>query len=177
MGAQTRGACPSPGPRRTRACTGRTANLSLPSGPACTHLNLDPCRLNTRLEVDGRSNNATRWANHSTPQAGDNSRSKGGVNLSSKGGSNRNRCTTCHRRFHLGFDAQAVASALTISGVSVRYAVRETQPCRIDQSTTNPPCSSRGSSSNQTVGARITPERVKPTRLVPPPAVLSPNMK
>ena len=140
-------------------------------------LNPGPCNPRRLLAGDGLSNNATPWGGNNSPMLGDNRSNKGGFSRNSRAGFSPHPCTTCLRPSPPACVAQGVGSALTVSGASVRCAGRGIPPCRTDYSSTKAPFSSSSSSSNQTDGACITPERVKPTRFVPPPAVLSPNMK
>ena len=144
----------------------------------CLKPSLGPCSLNRPWAADGRVSSATCSGNPSSnSKAGVNSHNKAGANLSRRAGCNPNRCTTFHRPSLPACDARDVVSALTDNGGSVPFVGLGTQRCRIDQSSSNCPFSSKASSSNQIDGLRMTPEMVNPTLLLPPPAVLSPNMK
>lgn len=143
----------------------------------CHKPNPAPCSLNSPWVVAGRVSSATRSGNLSNSKVGGNSRSKAGFNPNSRAGRNRNRCTTFHPPFLPVCDARVVASVSMGNGVSVLCVGLEIPRCRTDQSSSNCPFSSNASSSNQIDGLRMTPERVNPTLLLPPPAVLSPNMK
>ena len=149
----------------------------------CSHrsprpcLNPGPCSRRRLSAGDGLSNNATPWVDNNSPMLGANRSNRGGFSRNSRAGFSPLPCTTCLQPSPLACVVRGAASASTVSGASVRCAGRGIPPCRTDHSSTKAPFSSRSSSSNQTDGACMTPERVKPTRFVPPPAVLSPNMK